>query len=57
MNKKKKKNKKREIYFTNEDMVFDYILEIFGIIFLFPGRVIEKYFNEINVLKLKFFFL
>ena len=53
---KEEEETKREIYFTNEDMVLDYILEIFGIIFLFPGRVIEKYFNEINVLKLKFFF-
>ena len=44
-----------ETYLTNDNIVLEYILEIFEIIFLSPPLILEKYFNEKNILKLKFF--
>ena len=44
-----------ELYLVNEDIVIDYITEILEIIFNFPQIIIKEYFNDKNVLKLKYF--
>ena len=52
----KEHNDNNEIYFTNEDILMDYFLVIFKIIFSFPKKELEEYFSENNILKLKFCF-
>ena len=49
-----------ETYLVNEDIINDYILEIFEIIMLIPDENIKKYFltgdSKSNILKIKYFF-
>ena len=49
-----------DTYLVNEDLIIDYILEIFEILMLIPGEIHENYFvkedSKSNILKIKFFF-
>ena len=46
---------KLNISSEDENIIIDYISEIIDVIFLFPSEIIQEYFSENNILKIKYF--